>query len=150
MKTINQNGRPGGGPKHSPGFTLVEMLLVLTILATLAAIVTPRFINHAKNARIIATKAQIAAIKTAMDTYNIDNGHFPKGQNGLQELIERPRNADNWHGPYLEEMPQDAWKHNFIYESPGKHHPDSYDLISTGEDGVAGTEDDIVNWKTGK
>ena len=78
----------------------------------------------------------------------MDNGYYPKGKNGLGDLVQQPRDAQNWHGPYLDKLPNDPWGNDYIYECPGKHNPSSYDLLSVGPDGKAGTEDDIGNWTT--
>ncbi len=131
------------------GFTLVEMLIVLVILGTLAAIVYPNLAGHGLRARITTTKAQMRVLRTALTSFEMDNDHYPQGRNGLLQLVQRPSNAKNWRGPYLEKnsIPKDAWGNDFIYECPGKHSPDSYDLFSLGPDGLAGTQDDIASWQ---
>ena len=136
--------------RHRQGFTLVEMLLVLVILGVLAAIVYPKVAGRGEQARITATKSQIAAFKTALNLFEVDNGYYPKGRNGLLDLVQKPRDAVNWKGPYIESLPKDPWQHDFIYEFPGKHNPGSYDIMSLGPDGRAGTDDDIGNWEPGK
>ena len=130
---------------HEGGFTLVEMLLVLAILALLAGIVLPRITNRVPEIGVKATTSQMAAFKTALQLFEVDNGYLPKGQNGLQELVTKPSNAQGWHGPYMETIPLDPWGHAYIYECPGKQHPASFDLISAGPDGQPGTADDISN-----
>ena len=76
----------------------------------------------------------------------MDNGHYPKT---LNDFYVQPRDAMNWR-QYMEAIPLDPWQHPYVYVFPGKHRPNSYDLSSMGLDGRAGTEDDIVNWQTGK
>lgn len=126
------------------------MLLVLVILGVLAAIVYPKVAGRGEQARQTATQSQIAAFKTALDSFEVDNGYYPKGRNGLLDLIQKPRDAVNWRGPYLESIPKDPWGNEYLYENPGKHNPSSYDIMSVGPDGRANTEDDIGNWQPGK
>jgi general secretion pathway protein G len=126
------------------GFTLVEVLLVLVILATLAAIVIPKFAGRSQQAKVTAAQSQIANLEMAIDSFEVDNGSYPKA---LIELMERPNNALDWKGPYLKKgIPEDPWGGEYIYEFPGRRNPDSYDLFSMGPDGRAGNEDDITNW----
>ncbi len=129
-------------------FTLIELLLVLVILGILAAIVVPKFAGRTEQARITAAQTQIASFSTALDAFEVDNGYYPKGKNGLVELVEQPRDTPNWHGPYLKDIPKDPWGADYIYECPGRHNPSSYDLMSAGPDGRSGSEDDIANWQT--
>ena len=84
-------------------------------------------------------------IRSALYKYKKDNGSFPKS---LQDLAQQPADAKNWHGSYLgsTNLPIDPWGDPFIYEYPGRHNPNGYDLSSAGLDGKPGTDDDIVNW----
>ncbi len=132
------------------GFTLIELLLVLVILGILAAIVVPKFSGRTEQARITAAQTQISSFSTALDAFEVDNGYFPKGRNGLLDLVQQPRDAQNWRGPYLKEIPKDPWNNDYIYEAPGKHNPSSYDIMSMGPDGRVGGDDDISNWQTKK
>ncbi|HUS34898.1 MAG TPA: type II secretion system major pseudopilin GspG [Verrucomicrobiae bacterium] len=130
------------------GFTLIELLLVLVILGVLAGIVVPRFGGQTKRARETAATTQLSSFKTALDAYEVDMGSYPKGKDGLKELVTAPRNAKNWRGPYIETIPKDPWGNDYIYECPGKHNQNSFDLTSMGEDGRVGGDDDITNWTT--
>ena len=131
-------------------FTLVEMLLVLVILAVLAAIVIPKMSGRSQEARVTSAKAQIASMETALDTYEVDTGAYPKGNSGLNALVQMPSNTQNWRGPYLKKgIPVDPWGNPYIYTYPGKNNPDGYDLQSVGPDGRAGGGDDINNWDDG-
>jgi general secretion pathway protein G len=130
------------------GFTLVEMLLVVVIIGILAALVLPKISGRGEQARNTAAHAQIAAFKTALNAFEVDNGFYPKGQNGLQALVVKPSDLANWHGPYMDEaggIPKDPWGHDYVYECPGRHNA-SFDLSSVGPDGRAGTDDDVTNW----
>ena len=132
------------------GFTLVELLLVLTILAILAGIVLPRMALRSEQAREVAAKADIVNLSTALIVFEVDNGYYPKGAAGLQSLMIKPAEASStWKGPYLEKnkIPLDPWKRPYVYENPGRHNPASYDLYSTGKDGEGGTNT-IGNWLT--
>lgn len=129
------------------GFTLVEMLLVLVILAVLAAIVIPKFSGRSQQAKETAAKSQISSIELALDAFEVDNGFYPAGATGLNALVDQPNNAQNWKGPYLKKgVPLDPWGNPYIYTYPGKNNPRGYDLLSNGPDGRAGGDDDINNW----
>ena len=128
------------------GFTLIELLLVLVILGVLAAIVVPKFSGRTEQARVTAAETQISTFGTALDAFEVDMGYYPKGKDGLKELVEQPRNSQNWRGPYLKsEIPMDPWGNAYIYECPGKRNASGYDLMSKGPDGRAGGDDDITN-----
>jgi general secretion pathway protein G len=132
--------------RSSRGFTLVELLLVLVILGILAALVLPKFTGRTEQARNTAALTQISTFGTALDAFEVDTGSYPRGQDGLNELISAPSDVPNWRGPYLKsDIPADPWGHPYIYEFPGKINPSGYDIRSMGPDGQAGTGDDIVN-----
>jgi general secretion pathway protein G len=133
--------------RRQHGFTLVEMLLVLVILATLAAIVLPKLSGRTEQAKLTAAATQISNFKTALDAFEVDNGYYPKGKNGLQDLIVQPRDALSWHGPYMESIPKDPWLNDYIYECPGRHNPASYDISSAGPPNA---NTPIGNWQAGK
>jgi general secretion pathway protein G len=138
-----------GSNSRRRGFTLIELLLVLVILGVLAAIVVPKFAGRTEQARQTAATSQISTFGTALDAFEVDNGYYPKGKNGLQDLVAQPRDSQNWKGPYMKnEIPNDPWGRPYLYESPGKHNPTSYDIQSLGPDGRANTDDDIANWQS--
>ena len=138
---------PSLNPRSRRGaFTLVEMILVLVILATLAAIVIPKMTGRSQQAKVTAAQSQISSLATALDAFEVDNGYYPKtGQ--LDELVNQPANTPNWKGPYLPKIPLDPWGNAYTYDYPGKHNANGFDLLSNGPDGRAGTDDDITNWK---
>jgi general secretion pathway protein G len=131
------------------GFTLFEILVVITILGLLAALVGPRLFGKVSGARQKATKAQIELFGTALDTFRLDVGRYPTMEEGLKALREKPSGAEGWQGPYLpKEIPVDPWNRPYIYRCPGEH--GDYDLLSYGLDGTEGGEgenQDIVSWK---
>jgi general secretion pathway protein G len=145
MKIKNQQTRTET-KKLNRGFTLVEMLLVVTIIGILAALVIPKIAGTSEKARITAAQADIkGGIKTALDRYEVENGQYPKS---LQDLITRPSDSKNWSGPYLDAIPVDPWQHPYVYVFPGRNNSTGYDLYSWGPDGQDGTADDIGNWQT--
>src|SRR5262249_33080026 len=99
-------------------FTLIELLLVLVILGILAAIVVPKFAGRTEQAKLAAAQSQISTFGTALDAFEVDNGYYPRGKNGLADLIQPPRDAQGWKGPYMksDNIPMDPWGHPYIYE----------------------------------
>ncbi|HNX69510.1 MAG TPA: type II secretion system major pseudopilin GspG [Candidatus Omnitrophota bacterium] len=135
------------------GFSLIEIVLVVIIIATLSAMVVPRLTGRSEQARQAATKADIEVnIPTALKLYELDNGFLPTTAQGLQALFQKPTSApipENWNGPYLEKPPLDPWGHPYQYQSPGVHRPHDYDLYSMGKDPKPdATKDDVINWIT--
>lgn len=125
-------------------FTLVEMLLVLVILATLAAIVIPKLSGRAQQAKVTAAHTQISSFETALDSFEVDTGAYPRS---LDALSSEPSGVQNWKGPYLAKgVPLDPWGNNYTYSYPGKNNPSGYDIMSMGPDGRAGGDDDVTNW----
>ena len=123
-------------------FTLVELLLVLTILAILAGIVLPKLSGKGEQAKQSAAKAQISIFDTALDNFEVDVGYYPKGNNGLNDLVVPPRSAQGWKGPYLKtDVPLDPWHNPYVYNCPGKHNPTGYDIYCKDQAGNV-----IGNW----
>ena len=145
--TRERTERIAGRPDRLAGFTLIELLLVLVILATLAAVVVPKFTKRSEQARITAAKTDIANLSVALDAFEIDNGRYPTTQEGLKALVERPGDLKGWIRPYISRgVPKDPWGNPYVYRQPGEHNADGYDLHSFGPDGQEGGEDDIDNW----
>ena len=132
------------------GFTLIELLLVLVILGILAGIVIPKFAGRTEQARVAAAVTQIGSFKTALEAFEVDNGYYPKGRNGLGDLVQAPRDAQGWKGPYIQDIPMDPWQHPYQYECPGKHNQTGFDITSAGPDGQLGNDDDITSWTKAK
>jgi general secretion pathway protein G len=133
------------------GFTLIELMLVVIIIAILAGLVIPRLAGRTEQARITAAKADILSnIPLALDLYELDAETYPSTQQGLEALIEAPVSSPvpkNWNGPYLKKKPVDPWGNDYRYASPGMHNLNGYDIYSIGRDGIEGSEDDIGNWE---
>ena len=132
------------------GFTLLELLVVLGIIAMLAGIVGPQVMKHMGAAKIKAAKVQIEDISTALDMYKLDIGSYPTNQQGLIALIEKPADSKQWNGPYLrkEKVPVDPWQQEYHYQQPGQH--GKFDLYSYGADdkqGGEGDDQDINSWE---
>lgn len=134
---------------NQQGFSIIEIILVVIIIATLSAMVVPRLTGRSDQARKAAAKADIEVnIPTALKLYELDNGFLPTTDQGLSALLQKPSTTpapENWNGPYLEKQPVDPWGRPYQYQSPGTHRPHDYDLSSLGKD-PKGTKDDIFNW----
>jgi general secretion pathway protein G len=132
------------------GFTLIEIMVVMAIIAMLAAMVGPRLIRQQEKAAVKAAQAQVERLGTALDTFRLDMGRYPSTQEGLAALMQPPSNSQRWDGPYLNKnVPVDPWENPYQYRSPGgAGRP--YDLFSFGADGAPGGEGDgrdINNWE---
>jgi general secretion pathway protein G len=131
------------------GFTLVEILVVITIIGLIMALVGPRVINYLGEAKVKAAKIQIQSFGSALDLYYLDAGRYPSSSEGLTALAQRPGGAATWNGPYLKGgvVPNDPWGRPYLYRAPGEH--GAYDIVSYGSDGQeggTGTAADIVSW----
>ncbi len=132
------------------GFTLIEVLVVITIIGILAALIVPKIMGRTDEARIMAAKQDITSIKQALAMYKLDNARYPTTEQGLQALVKKPAIApvpSNWKG-YLERLPEDPWHHPYQYLQPGLH--GDIDIMSLGKDGAAGGEGDdadIGSWE---
>lgn len=120
------------------GFTLVEILVVITIIGLIMAIVGPRVLNYLGESKVKAAKIQIESFSSALDLYYLDMGRYPTSSDGLGALVARPGNAPEWNGPYLKGgvVPNDPWGHPYVYRSPVERAP--YEIVSFGADGQEG------------
>lgn len=146
MQTPNLHRR-----RANAGFSILELLLVLVILAILAGIVGSRFVGQSQSAKIKAAQTQLGNFKMCLNRFEMDMGRYPTSSEGLRVLVEKPGDgADNWKGPYLDsnDVPKDQWGNAWNYRQPGQHRTDDYDLSSNGPDGREGTDDDVCNWST--
>ena len=132
------------------GFTLVELLVVIIIIALLSSLVAPKFFGKLDNAKIKTTAAQLNMLSSALDTFRLDVGRYPTSEEGLKSLWVKESTIKEWNGPYLpKKVETDAWKNPYQYKLPGKNKED-YDLYSLGADGkIGGDEDkaDISVWE---
>lgn len=151
LSSVSRRGPRRAGAGVS-GFTLIELMLVLVILATLAAIVVPKFTGHSQRAKITAAETQIASFSTALDAFEIACSRYPTTTEGLQALVEKPAsNAEGWEQPYFhQDIPNDPWGNEYQYRYPGTYNKYGYDLYSVGPDGKLGGGDDIKNWSDDK
>ncbi len=132
------------------GFTLVEILVVLAILALLVGLVGPRVMKQLGGAKSDTARLQIDDFGAALDLFYLDVGRYPDTQEGLEALVISPANTPKWDGPYLKKkkIPMDPWGTEYQYQSPGQH--GDYDLYSYGADnspGGDGDNSDIVSWE---
>jgi general secretion pathway protein G len=119
------------------GFTLVEMLVVITIIGLIMGLIGPRVLNYLSESKVKAAKIQMQSFASALDLYNLDTGRYPSLAEGLAALVQ-PTAGGAWNGPYLKgaALPNDPWNHPYIYRVPGEHGP--YDIMSLGSDGQEG------------
>lgn len=135
------------------GFTLLEILLVVGLLALLAAFAIPALQTQGERAKIKLAEAAVKSsgtIPKMIDQFKFDCGRFPET---LKELFDKPSDDDvakKWGGPYINdpENLKDPWGNEFVYQAPGTHNEKGFDLSSMGPDGKPDSEDDIRNWKT--
>ncbi|WP_420127338.1 type II secretion system major pseudopilin GspG [Longimicrobium sp.] len=135
------------------GFTLIEMLVIIAIIAVLAAVVAPEVFRNVSDAKAGAAKQQIELFATALDSYRLDNHAYPTTEQGLAALRTEPTagaRPRNWRGPYLRRaLPADPWGNPYLYLSPGRANPQGFDLYSLGRDGREGGEGedaDVTSW----
>jgi general secretion pathway protein G len=136
------------GDTAESGFTLVEILVVITIIGLIMGLVGPRVLGYLGESKVKAAQIQIESFASALDLFYLDAGRYPSSAEGLAGLVQRPGATTSWNGPYLKngQVPNDPWGHPYIYRSPGDR--GAYDIISLGSDGQeggTGTAADIRN-----
>jgi len=149
VKRDKRNRRRSAGQALERGFTLVEMLVVITIIALIMSLVGPRVLNYLSESKVKAARIQIESLSAALDLYFLDAGHYPTSSEGLTALVQRPGSSPFWSGPYLkgDSVPNDPWGHPYVYHSPSDHGP--YEIVSYGADGQeggVGAAADITSW----
>ena len=122
----------------SSGFTLVEMLVVLTIIALILGLVGPRVLGYLGESRVKTAKLQIESFGSALDLFYLDTGRYPTTSEGLKALVQRPAGIGIWNGPYVkgDRIPPDPWGNPYLYRSPVETAP--YEILSYGADGQEG------------
>lgn len=135
--------------RNERGFTLVEILVVITIIGLIMALVGPRVLNYLSESKVKAAKIQIQSFSSALDLFYLDTGRYPSNAEGLGGLVQPIGGAASWNGPYLKggNVPLDPWGKAYVYRSPGQH--GAYDVVSLGSDGQeggSGTAADITSW----
>src|SRR4051812_35034154 len=120
------------------GFTLVEMLVVITIIGLIMALVGPRVLNYLSESKVKTARIQIESFSSALDLFYLDNGRYPTSSEGLTALVQRPGNATSWNGPYIKTaiVPNDPWGRPYVYRSPADRSP--YEIASYGSSGQPG------------
>jgi len=132
------------------GFTLLEIIVVVAIIAILAAYIAPKVAGRVDDARISKAKSDIRVLESSLELYKLDNFSYPSTEQGLDALVNRPsgENTKNWReGGYIKKLNKDPWGNNYIYQYPGSN--GEFDVYSLGSDAaVGGTGDaaDIGNW----
>jgi general secretion pathway protein G len=132
-------------------FTLIEIMVVVVILGILAATIIPQFMGTTQDAKVGASKAQVAELESALERFYVHMDRYPTPEEGLKALVDAPTDDTDkkWRGPYIKQLRNDPWGNPYQYILPGTHHPTSFDLWSRGSDGAEGGEGeaaDIGNW----
>lgn len=139
----------GVGRSRWQGFTLLELMVVLLILALLASIAAPRVTKYLRRAKAETAKIQVNALAAAVDSFQLDTGRFPSDEEGLKALVERPSNGENWDGPYIVKRDSliDPWGKSYLYRFPGRMADyDVYTLGADQQEGGEGDAADVGNW----
>lgn len=147
---VNRSKRSKSTPQHS-GYSLLEILVVLAIISSLAVLVGPRLLGHVDRSKVVSTQAQAKQLKQALTIFRMQTGRFPTSQEGLEALIKAPNgNFETWGGPYLDDdkLPQDGWGNEFKYEPPatgagGAALPKVFSLGADDAPGGEGIAEDI-------
>jgi len=144
--------KPFAASRRTGGFTLIEILVVITIIGILAALIVPRIMDRPDQARATAARADVNAIMSALKLYKLDNGTYPTNEQGLLALVKKPERGDiprNWKpGGYLEKLPGDPWGSDYQYLNPGiRGEVDVFSLGADRKPGGEGYDADIGSWQ---
>ena len=153
---MNRDATPAQDTKHrrparrgEQGYTLIEILVVITIIGMIMALVGPRVLNYLGESKVKAAKIQIESFASTLDLYYLDVGRYPSTTEGLAALAQRPGGVETWNGPYLKGgvVPNDPWGRPYVYRSPGEH--GAYDIFSygsRGQEGGTGAATNVTSW----
>lgn len=135
--TASKKRKPGHDAGQA-GFTLIEMLVVITIIGLIMGLIGPRVLNYLSESKVKAARIQLQSFGSALDLFYLDAGRYPSTSEGLGALVQRTPGVAAWNGPYLKggSLPNDPWNHPYLYHSPGERAP--YEIISYGSDGQEG------------
>jgi general secretion pathway protein G len=137
----------GNDDRGEAGFTILEILVVITIIGLLIGLVAPAALRQLAGARNSVAKQSIERLSTVLDLYSLDMGSYPTTEQGLTALVKKPSGATRWNGPYLkgDDVPQDPWSRPYVYRRPSERPGKDYDLCSAGPNGDATGSDMICN-----
>lgn len=128
------------------GFTLLELLVVLLIIALLASYVGPKLFTQVDRAKVRSTQAQMKTLGDAVTQFRLDTGRYPTAEEGLRALVVQPHDSEGWNGPYLaKDVPNDGWGRPYQWNVPGRD--SEAEIVSLGRDGKIGggsVDEDIV------
>ena len=135
LKDEQRQSRQNSG---EAGFTLVEMLVVITIIGLIMGLIGPRVLNYLNESKVKTARIQLQSFSSALDLFYLDAGRYPTTAEGLGALVQRTPGIAAWNGPYLKggNVPNDPWNHPYVYRAPGARGP--YDIVSYGSDGQEG------------
>lgn len=138
-------------PRRTAGFTLIEILVVVIVLAILAATIIPQFTGTRHDAKVSMARGNLATLENQLEQFNLHMDRYPTQEEGLRVLLEPPvEGAERWRGPYVKELRPDPWGNPYQYRTPGLYGSLTYDLWSNGGDGKEGGEGqdkDVVTWQ---
>lgn len=148
MNPLRRAFRQNPFRSSAAGFTLVELLVVLTIISLILGLVGPRVLNYLGESRVKTAKLQVESLGSALDLFYLDASRYPTTSEGLAALVQKPTSVQIWNGPYLKggKVPVDPWGNPYQYRSPVERAP--YEILSFGADGReggSGTAADISN-----
>jgi len=144
------SARPSRCAARARGFTLIEIMVVVVILAILASLVAPQIMSRIDDARIVKAKNDLRLYESALDLYRMDNYKYPTTDQGLEALVTRPNdpNLKNWRADgYVKQLMKDPWGYDYVYVAPGSNGA-PYDLYTLGADhqpGGTGVDADIYS-----